>query len=341
MRHSDHWSPARVRRIRALSPTVREIELAPDAGALPWSPGSHLPLRVRLAGSSAGGGVDERIDTRHYSLVSLGDAAEPAAYRVAVKQVVASRGGSRFMHALREGDELETLPPHNHFELPAGTRPTLLAAGGIGITPLVGMALALAARGADLRMAYAVRQAADLVYAEQLREALGARLSTFAADRGQRLDLDAAFAALPDGAQALVCGPLSMMLASQAAWAGAGRPAGDHRIETFGAGGTQPAQAFHVKLPRHGLEFDVPADGSLLDALEAHGIDVLSDCRRGECGLCAVDVLAVTAGEIDHRDVFLSPRERAAGQRICACVSRLCGPGATVVLDSAWRPDGG
>ena len=61
----------------------------------------------------------------------------------------------------------------------------------------------------------------------------------------------------------------------------------------------------------------------------------ISDCRRGECGLCAMDVLAVQ-GEIDHRDVFLSAHEKASGQRICVCVSRAAGE---ITLDSAWRPD--
>jgi ferredoxin-NADP reductase len=36
-------------------------------------------------------------------------------------------------------------------------------AGGIGITPLVGMAQALAAHGADVRMAYAARREDELV----------------------------------------------------------------------------------------------------------------------------------------------------------------------------------
>jgi hypothetical protein len=48
-----------------------------------------------------------------------------------------------------------------------------------------------------------------------------------------------------------------------------------------------------------------------------------------------MDVLAVD-GELDHRDVFLSEHEKAAGRRICACVSRAVG---TITLDSAWRPD--
>ena len=90
------------------------------------------------------------------------------------------------------------------------------------------------------------------------------------------------------------------------------------------------------ELPRHGLKLDVPADRTLLDVLNEAGVDTLFDCQRGECGLCAVDVLAVQ-GRIDHRDVFFSPHEKQAGQRLCACVSRVNGGG--VVLDSAYRSD--
>ncbi len=331
MRHSNDWTPATVRRVTALSPTVREIELEPDGGALSWTPGSHLQVRVRL-----GEGQAARIDTRHYSLVGRPDGR---GYRIAVKRTDASRGGSRFMSGLQPGDRIELLPPSNHFELPAGQAPTLLLAGGIGITPLVGMAQTLVERGAPLRMAYAARSAAELVYAAELRECLGECLALFASDAGQRIDLGAEIAALPADAQLLVCGPLPLMQAAQAAWAAAGRPAAQLRFETFGAGGAVPAQAFVARLPRHGLEIEVPADRSLLEVLEANGIEMLSDCRRGECGLCAIDVVAVEAGEIDHRDVFLDTHQRSAGRQLCACVSRLCGPGATVVLDSAYRPD--
>jgi len=62
----------------------------------------------------------------------------------------------------------------------------------------------------------------------------------------------------------------------------------------------------------------------------------LYDCRRGECGLCAMDIVR-TDGTIDHRDVFFSAAERQGNQRLCACVSRVRGGG--VVLDTAYRPD--
>ena len=59
----------------------------------------------------------------------------------------------------------------------------------------------------------------------------------------------------------------------------------------------------------------------MLDALEAAGVEIIADCRRGECGVCAVDVVDVD-GRIDHRDVFLSDHQRREGRKICPCVSR-------------------
>jgi ferredoxin len=127
-----------------------------------------------------------------------------------------------------------------------------------------------------------------------------------------------------------------MLDAVRAAWAKSGRPAANLRFETFGNSGAQVNQAFVVKLPRHGLELEVPADRSLLDVLEAAGIETLYDCRRGECGLCAMDIVSVH-GTIDHRDVFFSAHEKQGNQRVCACVSRVTGGG--VVLDTAYRAD--
>ena len=110
-----------------------------------------------------------------------------------------------------------------------------------------------------------------------------------------------------------------------------GRPASLLRFETFGSGGSLPTVAFEIRVPRTGLRVTVLSDGSALQALERAGGEVMSDCLRGECGLCAVPILAAD-GPIDHRDVFLSPRQKARGEEICLCVSRLAGGTLTVDL---------
>lgn len=319
------WHPARVVELRDLTPTVREFVLAPEQGAPErWAPGAHLPLRLHGEG---------REFTRQYSLVGV--LGEAAGYRIAVKRLDEGLGGSRAMWQLAVGDAIEVGTPQNHFPLGFTAPATLLVAGGIGITPMVSMAQALSQRGQSVRLLYAARSDAELAYGETLRGLLGEALVTCVSSRGERLELAEEINALPVGAQAYVCGPPTLLDEMRAHWLADGRPLPGLRFETFGSGGRLHSTGFHVDLPRHQTRIEVSPDQPLLDALEAAGIEVMSDCRRGECGLCAMDVLSLE-GEIDHRDVFLSEREKQENRRICACVSRVVG---RITLDTAWRAE--
>ena len=328
MKNNLQWHPATLRAHRDLSPTVREFELRPEGGVKRWTVGSHLNVEVD---------IDGRRETRSYSLVGLPQGIGAAeVYRIAVKRAAPGRGGSRFMWGLQPGAEIRIGEPNNHFPLAVGAPQHLLVAGGIGITPIVGMALMLNQRGADVQLRYAARQRDELVYGDELRAALGDRLKTFTDDAGPSIDLGAEIAMLAPRALMWVCGPLALLDAARAAWASAGRAAADLRFETFGNTGRFEALPFWVEVPRHQLRLQVPADRSLLDVLNEAGIETLFDCKRGECGLCAVDILRVD-GTVDHRDVFFSPHEKSANRQLCACVSRVSGGG--VVLDSAYRAD--
>lgn len=328
MKSNQTLYPATVVATRDLTPTVREFDIRPAEGApTPWDAGAHMQVQLLVNG---------QVQTRCYSLVGLPDGVS---YRIAVKRMDDGRGGSRAMWQLAVGDRLQVSEPQNHFPLDLSAPHYLLVAGGIGITPLVMMAQQLRAHalktGATLRMLYGVRTQEELAFLPLLREALGDALQTFVGERGEVMDLAAEIAALPAGAQLYTCGPVAMLEALRKAWAQAGRPAASLRFETFGSSGRFAAQAFRVQVPRHHIDIMVPADTTLLDALENAGIEALSDCRRGECGLCAMDVLALE-GEADHRDVFLSEHEKQECSRICACVSRVVG---SVTLDSAYRGD--
>jgi ferredoxin len=76
-----------------------------------------------------------------------------------------------------------------------------------------------------------------------------------------------------------------------------------------------------VELARSGGVVDVRPGVSVLDAVRAAGVDVLSSCRQGTCGTCETTVLA---GRPDHRDSILADHERAAGDCMFPCVSRSC-----------------
>jgi vanillate O-demethylase ferredoxin subunit len=264
--------------------------------------------------------------------VENGDAGT---YRIAVRLAPDSRGGSRGMWNLQAGARIETSNPASLLEIDWTRKNYCLIAGGIGITPILGAAQALARRGADVTLHYAVRSSKEAAYLDDLAAVLGDRLVVHASDEGKRLDLDALFASVPKDALALFCGPMRMLDAARHAWIGAGHPLPDLRYETFGSSGTLPTETFRVRLKGSDVELEIPRERSMLDVLNASGHDVMYDCKRGECGLCAIDVVAID-GEIDHRDVFFSDHQKQSNQKICACVSRARG---TITVDTLLRAD--
>jgi vanillate O-demethylase ferredoxin subunit len=125
-----------------------------------------------------------------------------------------------------------------------------------------------------------------------------------------------------------------MLEAAKRAWRESGRPVDGLRFETFGSSGRYAAESFTVRIPRLGKEIVVPSNQTMLDALEAAGVEMIWDCRRGECGLCALRILDVD-GTVDHRDVFFSDAQKASDTQLCTCVSRVVG--GSITVDTADR----
>ena len=321
MRNRVEWRDAKVAEVRQIADDVRYIGFEVEGAVPRFDPGSHSNFRVEIGGTAT---------TRTYTVVP----APKGQIAVAVKLHPQSRGGSRFMWGLEVGDAVRLTLPESRFELSWRAGHYLLLAGGIGITPIYGMARALAARGASLRLVYGARSRGLMAFAGELEALLGERLSLRDNSRGDHIDLAAEFSALPVDAECYLCGPIGMLEAAKAAWAGAGRPLSRLRYEVFGDSGLFAEKAFSVDVLNRGVRIDVRPDQTLLDALIGAGVEMIHDCRRGECGLCAVRVLEAQ-GQIDHRDVFFSAEEKAEGQKMCACVSRLTEGRA--VIDVGYR----
>jgi ferredoxin-NADP reductase len=315
------WRDGVVRATRDLTHDIRMIEIAPSGAFAAPAPGSHIDVAVL---------VRERPDVRSYSIVGL---CADGVYRIAVKLLKQTRGGSAYMWSLTPGARVRVSGPANHFELGLGRPDYLLLAGGIGITPIFTHALALARTNARFRVAYACRSRRDLALAEELREELGDRLQTFPAEES-RIDLPAEIAKLDRQGELYVCGPIGMLEAAKRIWSESGRPLDKLRFETFGNSGQYPSASFIVEIPRLGKTISVPANQTMLDALEEAGVGMIHDCLRGECGLCTLPILEVD-GIVDHRDVFFSDAEKAANAKLCTCVSRVYGRAITV--DTADR----
>jgi len=306
-----------VRQIDQLTPRIRRLLLVcSDASPLPaFSAGAHLELQV----------PGERAQRRAYSLVNLSGADH---YEIAVQREDTGSGGSRWVHALRVGDVLQAEAPRNHFPLCANAEDSLLIAGGIGITPLLGMARALHGAGAPFSLHYAGREAHHMAYLEDVRQYPGARCWISAGDPQRRFPAAAVLSAPRPGLHLYVCGPAALLnsvlaCAREYGWAE------DHLHYELFSGTVQVADepGFAVHLRGSDLTLQVAPGQSVLDAMIGAGLDPLFDCRRGDCGVCVTQVLE---GDPDHRDICLSARERAAGS-FCTCVSRASSP--LLVLD--------
>ncbi len=316
------WRAGRVVESVPLTRTARRvtIERPPSRRA---APGTHLDVRVPI-----GPPGDRRTDTRSYSVVESN--ADGSRLSITVLRVRDSRGGSAYLHGLAVGDALETTQPLQNFPLRIGAPRYVLLAGGIGITAIVEAARVLRSVQADYRLVYVGRSRELMAYLDQLEDLHGDRVCVHVDDEGTPLDVEAlvgSIAADPAGGatELYMCGPIRLMDGVRRAWEATELSPANLRYETFGNSGWFDPQDFVVRIPQLGIETLVDSRHTMLEALAETlaetGAQLMYDCRKGECGLCRVEVEDVE-GAVDHRDVFFSRRQQEAGGQLCTCVSR-------------------
>jgi vanillate O-demethylase ferredoxin subunit len=225
------------------------------------------------------------------------------------------------MHSLKPGDTLRVTQPLQNFPLRVGAERYVLLAGGIGITAIMNMAAVLRNVKADYTLVYAGRTRAAMAYLHDLQEIHGTRLQVHVDDEGSGLDVSALVGGIDPGTELYMCGPIRLMDAVRRGWTERELALPDLRYETFGNSGWYDPEEFLVRIPRLGIEAKVGQGRSMLEALEDAGVDMMFDCRKGECGLCEVRILNLN-GAVDHRDVFYSERQQDAAEKMCCCVSR-------------------
>lgn len=290
---------------------------APGNGRLrPWQPGAHL--RIRLPSG--------RI--RHYSL--CGDPDDQYSYTIAVRRVENGGAGSAEVHdRLKQGSVIQIMWPRNAF--PFAAEPAVLfIAGGIGITPILPMVRAAAARSLDWRLVYAGRSRATLPFVADAERLDPARVEILADDEaGGPPDCADLVRRAPTGAAVYCCGPAPMLAGVRTAVDQAGPAAiRAFHFERFTAAPVVDGRAFELELASDGAVLSVPADRSVLDVLREHDPATPYSCRQGFCGICR---LRVVSGQVAHADRRLTDDERAAGDML-VCVSR-APEGERLVID--------
>lgn len=294
--------------IRQITPVIREFTLVPTAGELPgFSAGSHVVVEVPTG---------DRKQRNPYSLLS--DPTDRTRYRIAVRRLDESRGGSQAMHAnVDVGDQLEISYPQNLFAPHSQARHHVLIAGGIGITPFMAYVAELQARNASFELHYAYRGGLSGAFIDHLSERLGSKLHTYDSHAGEQMEIAAVLRAQRLGAHLYACGPGSLLEAVRDQAAALGWPGGRVHWEEFAA--PEPGVPFSVELAKSGRTIEVPGDRTLLETLEDAGVNIDSGCRGGVCGACKTRYLE---GEVNHRDHFLAEDEHDS--YLMPCVSRGC-----------------
>ena len=310
-----------VRSVSSTAPDVKRYELAaPNGGDLPaYTAGAHIDLFT-----------PEGL-RRSYSLA--GDPEDRGCYLLGVRREADSRGGSQWIFEnIRAGDELTASQPRGSFALADEADSHTLIAGGIGITPLLGMGHELRRRAADFHLHYCTPSEAETPFTEEVKSVFGDRV-TFHHDGGdpsRGIDLQAVLGALPDSGHVYLCGP-SGLVASAKSLSGHRDEALFH-AELFSLDAEPPArdnEAFDIFLSRQKTTLTVPEDKSILEVVREAGHAVETSCEDGLCSCCQTRLLG---GRAEHRDHVLSSAEKAADETIMICVSRAAA-GETLILD--------
>ena len=285
-----------------------------------FSGGAHIVIAMRDG---------DLLRRNPYSLMS--SPHDQSAYEISVLRVENSRGGSTFLHdKLKQDDTLTISQPLNLFPYDVRGRKHVFMAGGIGITPFIAMMDQMSREGQNFELHYAVRDRKHGAYWNELQQRHGAhRIKIYVDAEKLFIPVDALLSNQPLGTHLYVCGPSGMIDGVLGKATALGWPKQNLHSERFLA--PPPGNVFKVNLKRSNKTITVGTHQSILEAVEAAGIDAPYLCRGGACGQCETSVLGCD-GAIEHHDIFLEPDDKQSGKKIMICVSRLKGDEITLDL---------
>ncbi len=304
----------RVADVQEIAPTLKQVTFVKsDGGLLPTSmPGAHITLSIK--------GKD-KIHRNSYSLIGAPDCRD--AYQIIVRRLDNSRGGSAFVHdQLQVGDVLDATFPNSQFCLQSKAKRHLLIGGGVGVTPFLSFLSAFREQTVPIEF-HQFARAAEVPFFEKLLAPFhGVRTTVHGGPAHRIAEI---LERQPLGTHVYTCGPTKLMDDVLDSARRRGWPEANLHLESFGGAGGAP---FEIELARSGRTISVGEHETMLEAMEAAGMDAPSLCRGGACGEC---VTRVIAGSPDHRDHFLTAAEKSEGKLVMPCVSRSLSP--ALVLD--------
>ena len=338
------FRPLRVARTNRESSSVVSLVLEPVDGR---------PLTVPLPGQFVAVRLRPQADAppvlRCYSLSDLPGAGY---YRIAIKEEPHGIASSYLSRRLRAGDVLDVSAPRGAFILQPGERPVVLLSAGVGVTPVMSMLHALAARASPRPVwwIYGARNRLDHPFAREAREMLAklpharSYVQYSRPDAADRLgvDFDAAGRLtatvlekldVPRESDFYLCGLAAFLEDFKTGLGGWGVAPDRVHTEIFGSGKSitpgvkeaprrqphtpagSPGKGPRISFARAGLtaSWD-PKFQSLLELAEACDVPVRWSCRTGVCHTCECGLIS---GSVKYDPEPLDPP--AAGNLLICC----------------------
>ena len=337
---------------------VHSFYLTPhDRKALPpYKPGQYLTFSLEIPGR-------DKPVVRCYSLSD--SPTRPDCYRVTIKREKAPPdkpdlppgvASGFFSDHVKEGDILNVKAPTGHFYLDmTKNTPICLLGGGVGLTPMLSMAKAVAESGTrrEVWLFFGCRSAGEHMLREdlnKLRQFDNIRVVVCYSrpsksdvkgedyDREGRVTIETLKEMLPsNNYEFFMCGNGAFMKALNDGLEAWGVPEKDIHYEAFGPATVKkkaaPAAAAVAAGPACKVVFAKsckelewnPTQANLLDFALEQGVRIESGCRAGSCGVCSV---AIKAGAVD----YVKPPDTAPEGG--SCLTCLCRPKGDLVLDA-------
>ena len=348
---------AEVRRETADSMSIR-FEIPPALkDVFAFKAGQHLTLRTDMNGEDL---------RRNYSVCAAPHENE---IRIAVKQMPGGRFSSWANANLKQGAEIEVLPPLGRFVVPQSdsSEPYYVAlAGGSGITPVLSILKTVLKENLRARftLLYGNRDSASIMFLEEiagLKNRYLDRLEVyhFLENEAEEIELfngrldrvkcDEVFLSLVDVISAdafFICGPGQMMDAAEEALKARGVTPERIFIERFTTGkisAEQLARDEALQQKAQGAQLTVTLDGrrskiafnaekgNILESAQAAGLPAPYACKGGVCSTCRAKVLS---GSVTMKKNYgLSDEEVAMGY-VLTCQSVPTSDEVTLSYDS-------
>jgi len=249
------------------------------------------------------------------------------------------------------GDDVMVLGPRGAFALyPADDGPVVLAATGVGITPILTMLEAIACenRTRPVRLLYGTRSEAETAFRAEIAQ-IGKELADFQLiqcfsrpgakdDLGNTYQMEGRLSGSHLLAAArqfsdpdfYLCGQEAFIREAVDTLMSAGIPLSRLHHELFGPSrltrpvdGPQPAFEIHFRRSAQRAIW-AGTQRSLLAFAEAQGLQAPSGCRYGACQACA---LTLIEGQVEHDEGIQPPPE---ANRFLACCAR---PKSDLIVD--------